>query len=329
MVSVLVAGAGGVGLGFSFLLRQLPRESVKIGLLARSNYDSIKSNGINVINPWDSSLNTNFKVDNVYNSDSALNYRGDPYDFIIVTSKVLPNYAIPNLDKFMGLNSSLILAQNGIEIEEPYLIKYPNIPIISAVVRVGVGLTDLNELTFYTFKKMKFIIGLIDKWETNSKAIEKLNNFNDLCIKSGLDIKIENDIVKQRWIKTVSNGTFNNPAAILNLSIKEIIDSGSEQLFHDISKELWLVGLKKFGKNNWITENDALDGLSFYSSEKSKGFLPSTLQDVRKGKEIEYEALSGNIIRVADKLGVEVPVLKTVYYMLKSINYRIQKYGKL
>ena len=54
-------------------------------------------------------------------------------------------------------------------------------------------------------------------------------------------------------------------------------------------------------------------------AKKYGPFKPSTLQDVQKGKMLEYEAFTGDIVGMAKAKGVEVPINKTLYAVLKAI----------
>ncbi len=324
--SVLIAGAGGVGLSFAYLIKDLP--GVEIGVLARSNYEVIKEQ-ISVIDPGKNNTHS-FKVDpsRIFNEETSSTYNGEPYDYIFVAAKVITNYAVPYLDRFAGPNTVIILAQNGVDIEEPYLKAYPKIPLISGVVRVAVGLTGPSELTYYSYGRYGLNLGLVEPYNTDSDKIDKLTQFVDLASKAGIAAKIEDDIAVERWKKVVSNGTFNNSAAILNLSVEDIIKSGSEKLLYDIMNEIWQVGLAKFSAKRWTPIEEFHKLITWHKTRDDiNGFVPSTLQDVRRGKEIEYRVLSGNVIKEADELNIKVPVLKTIFYSLQTVNYRVQKYG--
>ncbi len=47
---------------------------------------------------------------------------------------------------------------------------------------------------------------------------------------------------------------------------------------------------------------------------------PSTLQDLERGKPLEYEAISGAVIRAARRHGIEVPVTEAMYALLKMLD---------
>ena len=45
----------------------------------------------------------------------------------------------------------------------------------------------------------------------------------------------------------------------------------------------------------------------------------STLQDIENKRRTEIEYFAGDLIRMAKKVGVSVPVNETLYYLIKSI----------
>jgi 2-dehydropantoate 2-reductase len=47
---------------------------------------------------------------------------------------------------------------------------------------------------------------------------------------------------------------------------------------------------------------------------------PSTLQDLEKGKRLEYDAISGAVIRAAQRHGIKVPATETVNTLLKLLD---------
>ena len=47
---------------------------------------------------------------------------------------------------------------------------------------------------------------------------------------------------------------------------------------------------------------------------------PSTLQDYEKGKRLEYDAITGAILRAAKRHGIAVPATETVHALLKLLD---------
>lgn len=87
--------------------------------------------------------------------------------------------------------------------------------------------------------------------------------------------------------------------------------------------EIWTIADVVLGSKNWAPASKVDNIISFTIKDKDY-FLPSTLQDVRKGKNVENEALMGNLVRVAEREGVKVPTLVALNEMLKGLNLRLE-----
>ena len=47
---------------------------------------------------------------------------------------------------------------------------------------------------------------------------------------------------------------------------------------------------------------------------------PSTLQDVERGKPLEYDAITGAVLRAAERHGIDVPVTRAMHTLLKLLD---------
>lgn len=55
------------------------------------------------------------------------------------------------------------------------------------------------------------------------------------------------------------------------------------------------------------------------------GIVSSMLTDARCGRQMEVEVIVGTPVRKARELGIDVPVLQTLYALLVAVNYRMQQ----
>jgi 2-dehydropantoate 2-reductase len=47
---------------------------------------------------------------------------------------------------------------------------------------------------------------------------------------------------------------------------------------------------------------------------------PSTLQDFERGKRLEYDAITGAVIRAGDRHGIDAPATRTLHALLKLLD---------
>jgi 2-dehydropantoate 2-reductase len=145
-----------------------------------------------------------------------------------------------------------------------------------------------------------------------------------------MKFEITSNIEKSRWQKLLWNGTFNTLCAATDLDFHSLFECGCEDLIRKVMYEIWQVGLAALGSDeSWVPKAQCDRLVAFTKGLPRNGFLPSTLQDVRRGVEIEYEALCGNAVRVAHRHGVAVPNLEMLYSMLKATNFRIKQSKRL
>lgn len=322
---VLVVGAGSVGLIYAGLLSRAP--NVQVSLFARSNYQALKDNGADIKSPDMEHENFHFTPADVLNN--ADSYNGEPFDYVVVSTKSLGTAALPGLGKFIDPKRTLLLLlQNGINIEKPYREAYPDVALVSAVVRVAASLNGPTEATFAKFK-FALVVGLVHSEPGTEEYFQKrLVALEGISKEARADFSITQNIIKDRWEKMLWNGTFNTLLSVMNLTTGEFFEAGLEPLAHKVMREIWTVGRTIVG-DDWVPESRVDSLIDYTRTHVPFGFLPSTLQDVRKGNEIEIEAIVGNSITVAKEHNVEVPMLEMLYSLLQGVNYKIKLHKKL
>lgn len=329
MKSALIVGAGAIGLNLGFKLKTL-KSAIRVGLVARSNYQALLNQGYAQIKYPAARIRAEdvFRPDILYSFDRSNEQQQtfEKFDYIIITTKSLATEAISGLERYCNKDSLLVLAQNGINIEEPYLKKYPQLNIASSVVRCLLYQETLTSSSDYG-NFLSMTLGLTrpeQEQDGGGVVFEKLKELAEILKQAGVtNAQISNDLTADRWEKMMFNGTFNSVCAILDLDMKGVLDAGLEDMIISLGHEIYEVGVRVIGKDR-MCDRDAVVKIIENTQLKNSQIIPSTLQDVRKGKPIEYEALSGSIIRIADDLGIEVPNLKMVYMMLKGLNYRLE-----
>lgn len=132
----IIVGAGAVGLFYGSRLHQ-PKHNVSVSLICRSNYEAVKNHGVKLLTH--SYGEYVFRPEAVFKSatEAASANNGDAiWDYVVVTTKALPR------DSGSGANlikpvvrpqTTIVLIQNGIGIEEPYREAFPNNVLLSAV----------------------------------------------------------------------------------------------------------------------------------------------------------------------------------------------------
>lgn len=316
MPSVLIVGTGAVGLVLANYLRRV--KSVELGLIARSNYDDIKASGVNV-EVKDIGKSYNWQPDSlIRDAEKATFADAKVYDYVVIATKT-GSKPVDGLENYIGPETLVILAQNGIGIEAPYIEEYKGVNLVSTIVKVAASVT--SGATAIQFKDwLQITAGFV----TNSPSLQpKLEEFVKICENEGVSISVSESISLDRWEKLLWNGTFNTITAITDLPIHDVFASGLEDLCTNVMTEIWQIAEADLGPDNWLPRTVIKQLIDTTKEFPAGGFLPSTLQDVRKGKEIEFETLTGNAVRLAHEKGVPIPHLEVIYQLLKAVNHRM------
>jgi 2-dehydropantoate 2-reductase len=135
-------GTGAVGAFYGSRLHQPPNTLVSV--TCRSNYNAVVANGLTL--QTHTFGNYHFQPHFVYPSIQAAADSGIAFDYIVVTTKALPDVTddsamIAPLIKDGG-RSSIVLIQNGVGVEEPHRTRFPRTPILSAVTIVSAEQTE-------------------------------------------------------------------------------------------------------------------------------------------------------------------------------------------
>ncbi|KAJ2804975.1 hypothetical protein H4R20_002281, partial [Coemansia guatemalensis] len=127
-IKVLLLGAGALGSIFAWRLQE--GDKAKVTVVCRSNYSAVKSKGFSIIS--EAYGKHTYHPSKVVQSVEEAVSDGTVYDFVIVCTKALPNFddnskvIAPAVN---GTNTTIILIQNGIGIEEAFCARFPDSPI--------------------------------------------------------------------------------------------------------------------------------------------------------------------------------------------------------
>lgn len=142
----------------------------------------------------------------------------------------------------------------------------------------------------------------------NAEAIASVLNA------AGIQTQVSDDVMRALWTKLVINCAINPLSAITGLPYGEMVaQDGIPQLMEDVAREA--VSVAK-------AEGVAVPSSVFETIRSIMAAMPgqfsSTTQDLMQGKRTEIDFLNGEIVRRADKLGMSVPINRTLTLLVKS-----------
>ncbi len=199
MTKILVIGTGAIGGLYGGKLAQAGAE---VSVVCRSDFEVVKKNGIEVKSHWGDFHFTPHKV-----LRDVSEYK-EKADFILVTTKVLPEISVRDLiAPALTTQTSIILLQNGIHIEKQVAEFFPQHHLISVIAFVCVGRTKSGIVEHQDLGRL--IVGDFPRGVS-----AKTEQLISLWKKSGVPCEATADILLERWKKLVWNAPF-NPISVL------------------------------------------------------------------------------------------------------------------
>jgi 2-dehydropantoate 2-reductase len=257
------------------------------------------------------------------------------YDYIIITTKCHPSDLPPLLLTLRTLitpdRSSILLLQNGLNIESPFTEAFPSTPILSGISMIGSRLTSPNSILHEDPDCWK-VGALLHDIETLPPEVQRgaAQKFVDIYNSGLTDAIARNtgagciliaDVVAARWRKLLWNGTYNTLCTLLRISVGELLSSpGKETLLEPSMNEMASIA-KAAGYADAVTQETIDDMLT--STAADSPFRPSMLVDLEKGRPFELDVILGAPLKVAREMGVETPILDSVHNLLKVVLWKV------
>ncbi len=302
--TVLVIGPGAIG---SFYGGNLARAGARVSVVARSDYHVVREQGIAIHSPQG---DFHFIPEHVLRE--AGEYPGSP-DFILVATKVLPEQLTEDLIRpAVGTSTCILLIQNGIEIEAPLVQAFPANEILRSLAFIAVSRTAPGTVRHYDYGKLtigRYPAGPSPRAATLGRLFESV----------GIPCLVTEDIVTACWQKLVWNAPF-NPISVLA--------GGADtqtMLAHEETSRLIPLVMKE------VCDTAAAVGCALPPSiidqniESTKVIAPyktSMLLDFEARRPMEVEAILGNAVRAARRVGIPVPHMETLYALLQLLDRR-------
>lgn len=310
MIRVCIVGLGAIGTFLCHSISHVKHLSIDVVVRTNSHAQLIRNDGTCL---WTKEEKLVFMPNKVYVAGEKPDYL---YDFVFLCTKHLFS-----LDWFSLLDSlvypektKLCIVQNGIFIEEKFKNHYPSNLIISIVPQLMVERAD-DPFAFRHYALNKFIYGIYAGPEFVTPPLQLFNG--------GLgDFIFSQDIQKVRWEKLLFNSTMNPMSVLLShLTIITIFNSSAgASLFRNICDELQILSQL----DGHPISSSAIQFYKTAISENASHYKTSMRRDFDSHKELEIEAILGNIVRFAAEKNATCPVLTTLYQLLTLFCMKVE-----
>lgn len=301
-VKILLFGTGAVG---SLYGGKLAQAGGSVSAVCRSDYNVVKEKGIFIKSIYG---DFHFRPRTVVRKASE--YMDCP-DFIIITTKVLPGIDLHSLIKdAVKPSTSIVLLQNGIDVEKDIAATFPGNEVISALAFVCVSRKEYGDVEHQDYGRL--VLGTYP-----SGVSEKASILAEMFRESGIPVETADDVIAARWKKLLWNAPF-NPLSVIGgcVNTKEILSNRlTEELAEKIMREVYELSIA-----DGHPVQEELINQNLEDTYKMVPYKTSMLLDYESGRPMEVEAILGNAVRIAQRLNVNVPNLKAIYAILDLLD---------
>lgn len=298
MIKVLVIGAGAIGAFYGSLLAKAGAE---VSVVCRSDYDQVKQHGFII----DSHPLGRWHFTPAQVLKNAAEFKGTA-DYILLCTKVIPTLdRVALVRPAVAENTAIVFIQNGVEIEQEMLDAFPDNEVVSGLAFICCNRVGPGEILHLAYGRLA--LGNLPNG-VSRKTMQLCELFNQ----SGIDCKASEDIVTGRWQKCVWNAPF-NPLSVLSggLPTLDILQT-QESFVRSIMQEVCNIAAA-----SGHPLPDDIVNINIEHTYAMPPYKTSMLLDYENGHPMETEAILGNALRAAQRLGIAVPHLESVYALMK------------
>jgi 2-dehydropantoate 2-reductase len=293
---VLIVGSGAIG---SFYGAILHRAGAAVSVVSRSDYQAVSERGFEISSSRLGDLS--YRPAAVLRSAHEC---AQPPDFLVLAVKVLDGVDRAALIRpAVGPGTTIVLIENGIEIEPELVEAFPDNTVISALAFIGVSRVGEARIEHKAF-------GALLLGDYPRGAGESAQRFAALLSAGGVKGRLSDNVVTERWRKAVWNTPF-NPVSVLGggADTRTMLTApAGEELIRTLMREVVAVAA---AAGHSLPED--IVEVNIADTHKMPAYKNSMALDWLEGRPLELEAILGNVIREAKRYGVAVPRLETVY----------------
>jgi 2-dehydropantoate 2-reductase len=314
-MNILIFGAGGIG---SVVGGFLARTGNSVSLLGRSwHLDVVEKQGLSITGIWG---DYRMKAFDCYRSVSEI--RGADFDLIILTVKSFDTgKAVDEFLPLMKENTVLLSLQNGLGNIETILAKGVK-PENYLVGRVIFGVDLEPGLAKVTVNADDVRIGALPGVTPKLSAFKMAQLLNNAKIPA----QAAPDILTWIWGKVIYNCALNAICSLHEMPYGGILEKKeTRDAMHRVVHECYETAAFKKIKLEPPAAEGFIELLENKLIPSTAAHIPSMLQDLRRGKRTDIDALNGAIARYAQESRHPAPENERLTEAIHALEHKLQK----
>ena len=213
----------------------------------------------------------------------------------------------PWLRALAGPGTTVVVAQNGVEQRERVAAYTGSAAVVPAIVYINAERTDLTSAT------TRFTANGPDLLLPDGTPAEEVA---DRFRAGGLRVSTTPDFRTALWSKLLVNIAGNSLTALTGRRAEVLRDPAVAAVARALLTEAVAVARAEGAA---LPESAVNDSLAWMHALPD-GATSSMLQDREAGRPLEHDALTGAVLRAADRHGLDVPTNRTIHALLAAVN---------
>lgn len=301
-MKIAVIGAGAVGGYYGALMS---RVGADVSFVARGAHrDAIRANGLRIIG-----IQGDFTVKVAAEDDPS---RIGPVDVVIIAVKTYDNgTAFPLVKALMHEDTAVLTLQNGVDSADDLAKVVGERAVIAGPTYIATAI-DAPGVIRQTGTHRRIVFGEI--FNPGSEVSPRVRALADLMLSADIHAEPVADARIPLWEKFIYLAPFAAFTGASRLPIGPLWgDEETRSAFLDAVREVEKVA-RATGIN---VAPDMVDRIAPYTAGIPASTRSSLLIDLSVGKRIEVESLPGSVVRRGRAVGVETPLMRALYAVLK------------
>ncbi len=301
---VLIVGTGGVG---GYFGGRLAQAGVDVVFLARgANLDALRRDGLTI-----ESVDGDVRLPRVTATDALAGVA--PVDVAIVTVKSYDTAAAAATIAPVVTRQTIVLSlQNGIENEALLASALGLPPLLGAMTQIGAELVAPGVVRHVAQ-------GTIYFGEMGGHGSARTRTLVGLFTSGSVRHRLSSRILLMLWDKLSWNASFN---AITALTRRTSGAAARHPETARLLREAMLEVIAVAHAQGIMLDPGRVDGVLAHAAEHLGTLRTSMLQDVERGRRLEYDAINGAVVRVGAAVGVATPLNRTLVGLLAGLDER-------
>ena len=298
-----ILGSGAVG---GYYGAKLARAGHDVTFIARgAHLAAIRERGLQIRSP----VLGDFTVQSPAEEDTA---RVGPVDVVLVSVKAYDNpTALPMLPPLLGPATSVLTIQNGVDSAVEVAAVVGEAPVLGGTTYIATALAGpgvIEQTGAHRLIAFGEVFGPLPRSTDRVQRIQEALAGADIEAEAAADGRIP---IWEKFIFLVALAGFTGAS---RLPIGPVwADPHIRAQFLEGSREV-----ERLARAEGVAvAADRIDQIERYIAKIPGSMRSSLLIDLSQGKRIEVEALLGSVVRRAAALGLPVPIMSTLYAVLK------------